>query len=87
MDLAANAESLGACVLRVRSRAELDGALQTARAMDRTVVIHVESDREVRVGSYETWWDVPVAEVSEADAVREARRGYERARTAERWLL
>jgi 3D-(3,5/4)-trihydroxycyclohexane-1,2-dione acylhydrolase (decyclizing) len=55
--------------------------------MDRTVVIHVEADREARVGSYETWWDVPVAEVSEVEAVKEARRGYERARESERWHL
>jgi 3D-(3,5/4)-trihydroxycyclohexane-1,2-dione acylhydrolase (decyclizing) len=87
VDLAANAESLGACVLRVHSRAELDDALRTARAMDRTVVIHVESDREVRVGSYETWWDVPVAEVSDVESVREARREYEETRTVQRWHL
>ena len=87
VDLAANAESLGACVLRVQSRGELDAALLTARGMDRTVVIHVESDRDVRVGSYETWWDVPVAEVSEVETVREARRRYQRARAAERWHL
>jgi len=50
-------------------------------------VIHVEADREARVGSYETWWDVPVAEVSEVEAVKEARRGYEQARESERWHL
>ncbi len=87
VDLAANAESLGACVLRVGGAVELEAALRDARAMDRTVVIHVEADRETRVGSYESWWDVPVAEVSAVDAVQEARRGYERARDAERWHL
>ena len=87
VDLAANAESLGACVLRVSGAAELEAALRDARAMDRTVVIHVEADREVRVGSYETWWDVPVAEVSEMEAVQAARRAYEKARDSERWHL
>jgi 3D-(3,5/4)-trihydroxycyclohexane-1,2-dione acylhydrolase (decyclizing) len=87
VDLGANAESLGACVLRVSDAAELEGALRTARAMDRTVVIHVEADREARVGSYETWWDVPVAEVSEAEAVKAAREAYEQARRSERWHL
>ena len=56
--------------------------------MDRTVVIHVEADREARVGSYETWWDVPVAEVS-GDAIR--RRGtpgeLRAGAVAERWYL
>jgi 3D-(3,5/4)-trihydroxycyclohexane-1,2-dione acylhydrolase (decyclizing) len=87
VDLAANAESLGACVLRVSGVAELDAALRDARTMDRTVVIHVEADREARVGSYDTWWDVPVAEVSEVEAVQAARLGYEKAREAERWHL
>jgi 3D-(3,5/4)-trihydroxycyclohexane-1,2-dione acylhydrolase (decyclizing) len=87
VDLAANAASLGACVLRAAGVAELEAALAEARRMDRTVVVHVEADREARVGSYECWWDVPVAEVAEDDAVREARRAYERSRTAERWYL
>jgi 3D-(3,5/4)-trihydroxycyclohexane-1,2-dione acylhydrolase (decyclizing) len=87
VDLATNAASLGACVIRAGGIAELDAALAEARRMDRTVVIHVEADREARVGSYEAWWDVPAAEVSEDDAVREARREYERQRAAERWLL
>jgi 3D-(3,5/4)-trihydroxycyclohexane-1,2-dione acylhydrolase (decyclizing) len=87
VDLAANAASLGACVLRPAGVAELDTALGEARRMDRTVVIHVEADREARVGSYESWWDVPVAQVSEDEAVREARRTYETNRRAERWHL
>ncbi|HKU61103.1 MAG TPA: 3D-(3,5/4)-trihydroxycyclohexane-1,2-dione acylhydrolase (decyclizing) [Gemmatimonadales bacterium] len=87
VDLAANAESLGACVYRVRSVAELDEALGKARRMDRTVVIQVETDREVRVGGYESWWDVPVAEVSTMDSVRAARAEYEAARAGERWHL
>ena len=87
VDLAANAESLGACLLRAGGAAELEAALGKARAMDRTVVIHVEADREARVGSYETWWDVPVAEVSDVDSVRAARAEYERARESERWHL
>jgi 3D-(3,5/4)-trihydroxycyclohexane-1,2-dione acylhydrolase (decyclizing) len=87
VDLAANAASLGACVLRASGVEELEGALAEARRMDRTVVVHVEADREARVGSYECWWDVPVAEVAEDEAVVAARRAYEGQRAAERWLL
>jgi 3D-(3,5/4)-trihydroxycyclohexane-1,2-dione acylhydrolase (decyclizing) len=87
VDLAANAESLGACVLRARDADDLGTALRTARGMDRTVVIHVEADREVRVGCYDSWWDVPVAEVSEMESVRSARREYTRAKALERWHL
>jgi 3D-(3,5/4)-trihydroxycyclohexane-1,2-dione acylhydrolase (decyclizing) len=87
VDLAANAASLGACVIRAGGLAELDAALARARSMDRTVVIHVEAAREARVGSYEAWWDVPVGEVSDDQAVRAARGEYEQGRAAERWHL
>ena len=33
----------------------------------------VEADRDARVGSYDAWWDVPVAEVSQEASVRAAR--------------
>jgi 3D-(3,5/4)-trihydroxycyclohexane-1,2-dione acylhydrolase (decyclizing) len=36
------------------------------------------------VPSYESWWDVPVAEVSEQPDVRDARENYEQARQAQR---
>jgi 3D-(3,5/4)-trihydroxycyclohexane-1,2-dione acylhydrolase (decyclizing) len=47
-------------------------------------VIVVETDPEQRVPGYESWWDVPVAQVSEMASVRAARRGYESARARER---
>lgn len=87
VDLAANAASLVAVVLRAADIAGLEGALAEPRSLDRTVVIPIEVDPEARVGSYESWWDVPVAEVSEMDAVRAARRRYEEDRTRERWYL
>jgi 3D-(3,5/4)-trihydroxycyclohexane-1,2-dione acylhydrolase (decyclizing) len=39
------------------------------------------------VPSYESWWDVPVAEVSEVESVRAARKAYEEARKRERTPL
>jgi 3D-(3,5/4)-trihydroxycyclohexane-1,2-dione acylhydrolase (decyclizing) len=51
------------------------------------VVIHVEVDRYAGVPSYEGWWDVPVAEVSDDAAVRAARDRYEHARDAQRHHL
>jgi len=84
VDLAANAESLGAKVIRAGSVSELRTALETAKAETQTTVIAVETDRYEGVPSYESWWDVPVAEVSEAEPVRAARAAYEEARAAER---
>jgi 3D-(3,5/4)-trihydroxycyclohexane-1,2-dione acylhydrolase (decyclizing) len=43
-------------------------------------VIAIEVDRYEGVPDYESWWDVPVAEVSSVDSVREARERYEAAR-------
>ena len=48
------------------------------------MVVHVEVDRYEGVPSYESWWDVPVAEISSDESVREARAEYERARRAQR---
>ena len=84
VDLAANAESLGARVIRARTIADLRAALADARGADGPVVVHIEADRYAGVPNYEGWWDVPVAEVSDDDAVRAAREAYERARRAQR---
>jgi 3D-(3,5/4)-trihydroxycyclohexane-1,2-dione acylhydrolase (decyclizing) len=85
VDLAANAQSLGAQVIRVRTTDQLESALRTARGLTETVVVHVETDRSVRVGSYESWWDVPVAEVSTLESVRQARNEYDALRARQRW--
>jgi 3D-(3,5/4)-trihydroxycyclohexane-1,2-dione acylhydrolase (decyclizing) len=84
VDLAANAESLGAHVIRATTIDELRAGLAAAKAETQTVVIAVEADRYEGVPSYESWWDVPVAEVSEAASVRAAREQYETARRDER---
>jgi 3D-(3,5/4)-trihydroxycyclohexane-1,2-dione acylhydrolase (decyclizing) len=81
IDLAANAESLGAKVIRCRTIAELRSGLEAAKGEDSTVVLAIEVDRYEGVPGYESWWDVPVAEVSEAKAVQEARLAYEQARS------
>jgi len=35
-------------------------------------VVVVETDYNERVSGYESWWDVPIAEVSEVESVRTA---------------
>jgi 3D-(3,5/4)-trihydroxycyclohexane-1,2-dione acylhydrolase (decyclizing) len=77
VDLAANAESLGAITHRAHDRASLQNALAQARAADRTTVIYVPVDSAKGVPGYQTWWNVPVAEVSEQPAVRAARARWE----------
>jgi 3D-(3,5/4)-trihydroxycyclohexane-1,2-dione acylhydrolase (decyclizing) len=87
VDLAANAESLGARVIRCATIEELRRGLDEARRETRTVVLAVEVDRYAGVPSYESWWDVPVAEVATAGSVRAVRAEYEQARQAERTYL
>ena len=71
-------------VLRARTVEDLGAALEEARTADGPVVVHIEVDRYAVVPSYESWWEVPVAEVSDDDAVRAAREDYEQARRAQR---
>jgi 3D-(3,5/4)-trihydroxycyclohexane-1,2-dione acylhydrolase (decyclizing) len=53
-------------------------ALASAREeRDRPLVIVVETEPEPSVPGYDSWWDVPVAEVSTSERVRQARRAYE----------
>jgi 3D-(3,5/4)-trihydroxycyclohexane-1,2-dione acylhydrolase (decyclizing) len=87
VDLAANAESLGARVFRASDRASLETALSAARGADRTSVVYVPVDAKVRVPGYGCWWDVPVAEVSEQAAVQKARKQYDRDREKQRWFV
>jgi 3D-(3,5/4)-trihydroxycyclohexane-1,2-dione acylhydrolase (decyclizing) len=86
VDLAANAESLGAHVIRARGIAEFRDALAAAKKIERTVVIHIEVDRYASVPSYESWWEVPVAATSEVATVRDARKSYEKAKQKQRRL-
>jgi 3D-(3,5/4)-trihydroxycyclohexane-1,2-dione acylhydrolase (decyclizing) len=87
IDLAANARSLGAEVIECASYAEFTTALDTARSTDRTTVIYIQNDRYVGVPGYESWWDVPVAEVSEMHTVDAAREEWEEMRARERHYL
>jgi 3D-(3,5/4)-trihydroxycyclohexane-1,2-dione acylhydrolase (decyclizing) len=87
VDLALNAEGLGAHVIRARNVEELRDALVAARDIDRTVVIHVPVDRYEGVPGYESWWDVPVAEVSESGNLEAARQEHERGSRLRRWYV
>jgi 3D-(3,5/4)-trihydroxycyclohexane-1,2-dione acylhydrolase (decyclizing) len=87
VDFAANAASLGAWTTRARTAEELKAALATGRKQDRTSVIVIETSYDQRVPGYESWWDVPIAEVSERDAVKGARKEYEEKRKKERFFL
>ena len=87
VDLAANARSLGAHVIQCETYKDFLEALETAKGIDYTTVIYIQNDRYVGVPGYESWWDVPIAEVSEIDSVKAARADYEQAVQKERYFL
>ncbi|MGK5551834.1 3D-(3,5/4)-trihydroxycyclohexane-1,2-dione acylhydrolase (decyclizing) [Actinomadura kijaniata] len=87
VDLAANAASLGADVIRAATVDELRTALRRARAATRTTVVRVETDPLLPAPDSEAWWDVPVAEVAALDSTRQARARYEKDRRARRHHL
>lgn len=87
VDFVANASSLGAEALHATTRDELSAALEKSRSNSRTTVVVIEVDNDIGVPSYESWWDVPIAEVAEVESVRAARRSYEPAKQKERYYL
>src|SRR5260370_11425218 len=87
VDLGLNAQSLGAHSIRAHTGEELRDALVAAKAIESTVAIHVLTDRYQGVPDYESWWEVPVAEVSNMPEVDKARQEHERGAKRRRWHL
>jgi 3D-(3,5/4)-trihydroxycyclohexane-1,2-dione acylhydrolase (decyclizing) len=77
VNYAAHARALGALVFQPETLAELQDAFAQAAAFSGPAVIVVECDREARVPGYDSWWDVPVAEVSSMPEVQRARAEFE----------
>lgn len=91
VDLAANARSYGVDVIEVApgpdAIADLQAAIATAKASDRSTVIHLESDPLVYAPEGEGWWDVPVAPEAEIEVTRNAYRDYLVGKAKQRPLL
>ncbi len=76
LDFAENARGFGAIAYEAHTLDEFKKALEEARRTERTTVIVVHTDTAHGVPGYESWWDVPVAEVSQIEAVEQARKEY-----------
>jgi 3D-(3,5/4)-trihydroxycyclohexane-1,2-dione acylhydrolase (decyclizing) len=77
LDLVANAASLGAEVRTAHDPDELAEALAATPPADRPLVIVVETDTSEEVPGYDSWWDVPVAQVSGSAGVQAAYEAYQ----------
>src|SRR5215469_10453459 len=87
VDLAANAASLGVDVIRAATIADLRAALASAKEADGPVLICIETDPLVPAPDSNSWWDVPIAEVSELESVTRAHQAYQAARSNQRRYL
>ena len=63
-------------MIRATDRASLQDALTQAKKNERTTVIYIETNLYRTVKGYNAWWEVPVAEVSESQSVRQAYNTY-----------
>lgn len=84
MDFVMNAKSYGVDVHTAEDYEELEDALKKSFEAVKTQVIVVSVDKEQKVPGYESWWDVPVAEVSETESAQAARKEYEEERERQR---
>ena len=87
VDFGRNAESLGALAIHVRNEHELRQALEQAKQADRTTLISIAVPIDVQVPGFESWWDVPVAEVTDQPSVEAARDAYEEKRKKQRVFI
>ncbi len=79
IDFVKHAESMGAVARKASSIAELESALDAAKADARTSVIVIDTDPLISTDAGGHWWDVAVPEVSPRPQVNAARKEYEEA--------
>ena len=75
VDFKLNAESLGADVIGTDTIESFNKALAVAKESEKTTVIYIETDLVKGIDGY-AWWEVPVAQVSEMDSVKDAYDNY-----------
>ncbi|HLS91794.1 MAG TPA: 3D-(3,5/4)-trihydroxycyclohexane-1,2-dione acylhydrolase (decyclizing) [Limnochordia bacterium] len=85
IDYAKSAESMGAKGFYADTADALREALKAADQEKGTALIHVKVDPTKSVPSFESWWDVPVAEVSSQPGVQEALEAYRKGRERQRF--
>lgn len=77
VDFVAHAASMGAHAQRVETIDALQRAIRDAKERQRVSVVVVDVDPEQRTPGFDSWWDVPVAEVGEGAQLQAARERYQ----------
>jgi 3D-(3,5/4)-trihydroxycyclohexane-1,2-dione acylhydrolase (decyclizing) len=88
VDLAKNAESLGAAVFKATDVASFNEALADAKKEQKTSVVYIQTVPERKIAGYgHAWWDVPIAEVSKSESVQKARENYVEQKKNQRYFF
>ncbi len=87
VDLAANAGTLGAHVIKATTIEAFKRALALAKKQEKTTVIYVETDRYAGIPNYDSWWDVPIAEVADSAEIKEISKAYQSKLNQERYYF
>jgi 3D-(3,5/4)-trihydroxycyclohexane-1,2-dione acylhydrolase (decyclizing) len=87
LDLAANAESFGIRVSRTKTPSDFAAAIAEAKAAPDSTVIYVETDPLIGAPDSQSWWDVPVSEISELDSTKAARKVYDENKATQQAFL
>ena len=83
IDFAGHARSMGALAEKVSGLGDLALALERAKAAEKTYVVVIDTDPVPTTEEGGAWWDVAVPETSPRAEVKEARKGYVKARAAQ----
>lgn len=81
IDFAAHAKAMGAESEKVADIYGLEAAIQRARKAPKSYLIAIDTDPEISTPNGDSWWDVPVPQVSENEAVQKAQLAYAQAKT------
>ena len=77
---------MGAHVIKTNNISEFNKALVAAKSIDHTTLIYIDVDREKGVPGF-TWWDVPIAEVSEKENVSESYKKYKENKKSQKYYF
>jgi 3D-(3,5/4)-trihydroxycyclohexane-1,2-dione acylhydrolase (decyclizing) len=65
----------------------LKEAIMKAKSASGPVVIHIESDPLIPAPGSESWWDVPVSEVSDLESTKQALAVYNEQKAKQQHLI
>ncbi len=77
IDFVKHAEAMGAKATLASTPAEVTAAVRGAREHNGVSVVVIPLDPDKRMPGMGTWWDVPIAEISNAENTRQTREKYE----------